>query len=99
MPSFFLSPGGNPEAWAKDLRLEDFELLCLDGTRKPVTEAQSCHLAMAPNHAVVSRGEKATHLKKVLLEQQVWIAGGPPPSPNGTGCCAAARVHLSRPSA
>lgn len=74
MPPFSLSPGGNPEAWARDLRLEDFELLCLDGTRKPVTEAQSCHLAVAPNHAVVSRGEKAEHLKQVLLDQQVWIA-------------------------
>ncbi|XP_045634665.1 lactotransferrin [Ursus americanus] len=62
--------GGNPEAWARDLRLEDFELLCLDGTRKPVTEAQSCHLAVAPNHAVVSRGEKAEYLKQVLLDQQ-----------------------------
>ncbi|XP_032723743.1 lactotransferrin [Lontra canadensis] len=62
--------GKNPEAWAKDLRLEDFELLCLDGTRKPVTEAQTCHLAMAPNHGVVSRQEKATHLKQVLLDQQ-----------------------------
>ncbi|XP_030878094.1 lactotransferrin [Leptonychotes weddellii] len=62
--------GGNPEAWAKDLKLEDFELLCLDGTRKPVTEAVRCHLAMAPNHAVVSREDKATHLKQVLLDQQ-----------------------------
>lgn len=62
--------GENPEAWAKDLKMEDFELLCLDGTRKPVTEAQTCHLAMAPNHGVVSRQEKATHLKQVLLDQQ-----------------------------
>ncbi|XP_021538721.1 lactotransferrin isoform X1 [Neomonachus schauinslandi] len=62
--------GGNPEAWAKDLKLEDFELLCLDGTRKPVTEAARCHLAKAPNHAVVSREDKATHLKQVLLDQQ-----------------------------
>lgn len=74
MPPFFISPGENPEAWAKDLKMEDFELLCLDGTRKPVTEAQTCHLAMAPNHGVVSRQEKATHLKQVLLDQQVWIA-------------------------
>ncbi|XP_072642601.1 lactotransferrin [Canis lupus baileyi] len=62
--------GGNPEPWARDLKLEDFELLCLDGTRQPVTEARRCHLAMAPNHAVVSREEKAEHLKQVLLLQQ-----------------------------
>ncbi|KAF7485492.1 lactotransferrin [Marmota monax] len=63
--------GKNTEAWAKDLKLDDFELLCLDGTRKPVTEARSCHLAVAPNHAVVSRKDKAAHLEQVLLDQQV----------------------------
>ncbi|ELV10049.1 Lactotransferrin [Tupaia chinensis] len=62
--------GNNPEEWAKDLKLEDFELLCLDGTRKPVTEAASCHLARAPSHAVVSREDKAVYLEQVLLEQQ-----------------------------
>ncbi|XP_039084165.1 lactotransferrin [Hyaena hyaena] len=62
--------GENPDAWAKDLKPEDFELLCLDGTRQPVTEAQRCHLARAPNHGVVSRGDKAEHLEQVLLHQQ-----------------------------
>uniref|UniRef100_A0A8C0T0T3 Lactotransferrin n=1 Tax=Canis lupus familiaris TaxID=9615 RepID=A0A8C0T0T3_CANLF len=72
--------GGNPEPWARDLKLEDFELLCLDGTRQPVTEARRCHLAMAPNHAVVSREEKAEHLKQVLLLQQTRFGR------NGTKC-------------
>ncbi|XP_045348602.1 lactotransferrin [Leopardus geoffroyi] len=62
--------GGSSEAWAKDLKLEDFELLCLDGTRKSVKEAERCHLARAPNHGVVSREDKAQHLEQVLLEQQ-----------------------------
>ncbi|XP_025771695.1 lactotransferrin [Puma concolor] len=62
--------GGSSEAWAKDLRLEDFELLCLDGTRKPVKEAERCHLARAPNHGVVSREDKAKHLEQVLLQEQ-----------------------------
>ncbi|XP_058144947.1 lactotransferrin [Dasypus novemcinctus] len=62
--------GKNTEAWAKDLKLEDFELLCLDGTRKPVTEARSCHLAVAPNHAVVSRQDKAQRVEELLLDQQ-----------------------------
>ncbi|XP_008152421.2 lactotransferrin [Eptesicus fuscus] len=62
--------GKGTEDWAKDLRLEDFELLCLDGTRKPVTEAKSCYLAKAPNHAVVSRRDKVEHLEQVLLDQQ-----------------------------
>ncbi|XP_049726543.1 inhibitor of carbonic anhydrase-like isoform X1 [Elephas maximus indicus] len=62
--------GKNPAPWAKDLKQEDFELLCLDGTRKPVTEAQSCHLPIAPGHAVVSRKEKAEFVRRVLFNQQ-----------------------------
>ncbi|XP_007935684.1 inhibitor of carbonic anhydrase-like [Orycteropus afer afer] len=62
--------GKNTAPWAKDLKQEDFELLCLDGTRKPVTEAQSCHLAIVPSHAVVSSKEKAEFVRRVLLNQQ-----------------------------
>ncbi|XP_062970107.1 inhibitor of carbonic anhydrase-like isoform X2 [Cynocephalus volans] len=62
--------GKNPEVWAKDLKQEDFELLCLDGSRKPVTEAQSCHLAVVPNHAVVSRKDKADFVRRILFNQQ-----------------------------
>uniref|UniRef100_A0A8C0XST2 Transferrin-like domain-containing protein n=1 Tax=Castor canadensis TaxID=51338 RepID=A0A8C0XST2_CASCN len=62
--------GKNPEAWAKGLKQEDFQLLCLDGTRKPVTEAQNCHLAIVPNHAVVSRKDKADFVRRILFNQQ-----------------------------
>uniref|UniRef100_A0A8D1N2X7 Lactotransferrin n=1 Tax=Sus scrofa TaxID=9823 RepID=A0A8D1N2X7_PIG len=62
--------GQNTEEWARELRSDDFELLCLDGTRKPVTEAQNCHLAVAPSHAVVSRKEKAAQVEQVLLTEQ-----------------------------
>ncbi|XP_057622841.1 LOW QUALITY PROTEIN: serotransferrin-like [Chionomys nivalis] len=62
--------GRNPDAWAKDLKPSDFELLCPDGSRKPVTEYASCHLAQAPNHVVVSRKEKAARVSTVLLNQQ-----------------------------
>ncbi|XP_008258743.2 lactotransferrin [Oryctolagus cuniculus] len=62
--------GKNPEPWARHLKQEDFELLCLDGTRRPVAEAKNCHLAMAPSHAVVSRKDKVERLEQVLLEQQ-----------------------------
>ncbi|EHH51351.1 hypothetical protein EGM_10710 [Macaca fascicularis] len=72
--------GKNTDAWAKDLKLNDFELLCLDGTRKPVTEARSCHLAMAPNHAVVSRTDKVERLKQVLFDQQAKFGK------NGSDC-------------
>ncbi|XP_047419393.1 serotransferrin-like [Sciurus carolinensis] len=62
--------GRNPEAWAKNLKESDFELLCPDGTRKAVSEAKNCHLARAPNHAVVSRKDKAACVSKLLLGQE-----------------------------
>uniref|UniRef100_A0A8C6DJH7 Transferrin-like domain-containing protein n=1 Tax=Moschus moschiferus TaxID=68415 RepID=A0A8C6DJH7_MOSMO len=62
--------GKNPEAWAKNLKPDDFQLLCLDGSRKPVTEAQSCHLAIVPSHAVVSRKDKADFVRRMLFNQQ-----------------------------
>ncbi|XP_049631909.1 serotransferrin-like [Suncus etruscus] len=62
--------GNNNEPWAKNLKQTDFELLCLDGTRKPTTEAESCHLARGPNHAVVTRKDKAACVRQMLLDQQ-----------------------------
>lgn len=32
-----------------------YELICLDGTTKPIEEYQSCSLARVPAHAVVAR--------------------------------------------
>nr|XP_020772130.1 serotransferrin [Odocoileus virginianus texanus] len=62
--------GKNDEPWAKNLQKENFELLCKDGSRKSVEEAESCHLARAPNHAVVSRKDKATCVEEILTKQQ-----------------------------
>uniref|UniRef100_A0A5F5PR08 Serotransferrin n=1 Tax=Equus caballus TaxID=9796 RepID=A0A5F5PR08_HORSE len=62
--------GCNPDDWAKDLKSENFKLLCPDGTRKSVTEFESCYLARAPNHAVVSRKEKAACVCQELHNQQ-----------------------------
>ncbi|XP_014439945.1 serotransferrin [Tupaia chinensis] len=69
--------GKNPEPWAKDLSSEDFELLCLDGSRAPVKEAEKCHLARGPNHAVVSRRDKADCVREILKNQQVRKGQGP----------------------
>ncbi|XP_012519521.1 PREDICTED: serotransferrin [Propithecus coquereli] len=62
--------GRNHEAWAEGLKQGDFELLCLDGTRKPVAEVQNCHLAVVPNRAVVSRKDKADFVRRILFNQQ-----------------------------
>uniref|UniRef100_A0A8C9B7U2 Serotransferrin n=1 Tax=Prolemur simus TaxID=1328070 RepID=A0A8C9B7U2_PROSS len=69
--------GNNTDAWAKDLKKDDFELLCPDGSRKPVDDVGSCHLARGPNHAVVSRKEKAHCVHEVLKHQQIKFGGTP----------------------
>ncbi|XP_051841510.1 lactotransferrin-like [Antechinus flavipes] len=60
----------NTESWAKNLKSDDFKLLCLNGQQKDVYEFENCHLAKAPNHAVISRQEKAALVRQVLLDQQ-----------------------------
>ncbi|VCX06938.1 unnamed protein product [Gulo gulo] len=72
--------GRNTEDWAKNLKEKDFQLLCPDGSRKPVSDADNCFLAKAPNHAVVSRKDKASCVSKTLLEQQAMFGG------NGNDC-------------
>ncbi|KDR17893.1 melanotransferrin isoform X2 [Zootermopsis nevadensis] len=42
----------------------DFELLCQDGSRKPVDEYQSCYWDIVPTHAVVTTSAKSTELRK-----------------------------------
>ncbi|NP_001295603.1 transferrin precursor [Nomascus leucogenys] len=62
--------GNNSDPWAKNLKKEDYKLLCLDGSRESVLEFEKCHLARAPNHAVVTRKDKEDCVRKVLLNQQ-----------------------------
>ncbi|KAF5921879.1 hypothetical protein HPG69_013053 [Diceros bicornis minor] len=71
--------GNNNEDWAKNLKSEDFQLLCRDGSKKPVTSAGDCFLARAPNHGVVSRKDKAACVRKMLHDQQVQNNQGLPP--------------------
>ncbi|XP_074163751.1 serotransferrin-like isoform X2 [Sminthopsis crassicaudata] len=60
----------NTESWAKNLKSADFKLLCLNGGQDDVENFENCHLARAPNHAVISRQEKASLVRQVLLDQQ-----------------------------
>lgn len=45
-----------------------------------MTEAQSCHLAAVPSHAVVSRKDKADFVRRMLFNQQVWEFNPHPPN-------------------
>nr|CAD7601932.1 unnamed protein product [Timema genevievae] len=51
--------GNNKESWASNLRSEDYELLCPNGGRKPVSQYSSCNLAQVPPHMVVTSHTKS----------------------------------------
>ncbi|XP_065267469.1 ovotransferrin-like [Emys orbicularis] len=62
--------GHNKADWAKGLRSDQFELLCRDGTRARPDEYKKCHLALVPAHAVVTRPDRATAVREMLINQQ-----------------------------
>ncbi|XP_010222117.1 PREDICTED: serotransferrin [Tinamus guttatus] len=62
--------GKNKEDWAKDLTMDQFELLCLDGRRANVMDYRTCHLAKVPTHGVISRPEKANEIRDLLKRQE-----------------------------
>ncbi|KAK6185239.1 hypothetical protein SNE40_007513 [Patella caerulea] len=64
------------EPWSQNLQLSNFELLCQDGSRKPVTQWATCNLAQVPSHAVVtSKKTPATtrkHYQRILSQTQYY---------------------------
>ncbi|KFW77420.1 Ovotransferrin, partial [Manacus vitellinus] len=62
--------GKSKESWAKDLKMDQFELLCTDGQRANVMDYRRCNLAKVPTHAVVTRPEKAKQVREMLERQE-----------------------------
>ncbi|NXL11768.1 TRFE protein, partial [Mesembrinibis cayennensis] len=62
--------GKNNEDWAKNLKMDQFELLCTDGQRANIMAYKTCHLAKVPTHAVVTRPEKAKKVQELLESQE-----------------------------
>lgn len=51
---------------------DEYELLCLDGTRQPVDNYKACHWARVPAHAVVARDDsKVNDIWNFLSKAQV----------------------------
>ncbi|KAM3605207.1 uncharacterized protein V6R79_022248 [Siganus canaliculatus] len=61
---------GNGPAWASGLNSDDFELICPNKSPVPVTDFASCHLALVPAHAVVTRPESRADVVRILQNQQ-----------------------------
>uniref|UniRef100_A0A668A0C6 Serotransferrin n=1 Tax=Myripristis murdjan TaxID=586833 RepID=A0A668A0C6_9TELE len=61
--------GASPE-WARHWKSTDFELICPGKPHAPVTDYVSCHLAVVPAHAVVTRPESRDKVVRILKEQQ-----------------------------
>lgn len=71
-------PGKTLPSWGQALLSQDFQLLCLDGSRADVTEWRRCHLARVPAHAVMVRPDTDGGLVFQLLNEGQVSSGHPP---------------------
>lgn len=51
-----------------DVVADDFELLCEDGTRRPVTEYEFCNWGTVPSNAVVTTSAKSLEQRRLLQD-------------------------------
>ncbi|KAG9494510.1 hypothetical protein GDO78_002040 [Eleutherodactylus coqui] len=73
VPHFAVSDntdGKNPALWAKDLKSSDFELLCPDGSRAPVSDHKKCKLGGASIQTVVCREDRVSDVVRIIQNQQ-----------------------------
>ncbi|XP_068604665.1 serotransferrin-like [Brachionichthys hirsutus] len=63
--------GGNGPPWASGANTADYELICPNKAPVEVSEYASCHLAVVPAHAVVTRPDIRDKVVNVLLDQQI----------------------------
>ncbi|CAL9688686.1 unnamed protein product [Knipowitschia caucasica] len=62
---------GRGPQWANNLKSEDYQLICPGkDSPVPISDYESCNLALVPAHAIVTRPEKRSEVVRVLLEQQ-----------------------------
>nr|AFJ24848.1 transferrin-1 [Schmidtea mediterranea] len=60
--------GRNKVDWARNKKLDDFELLCPDGTRQPITKWKNCNIGKVPGTTVVTGS-----FKSVQQRETMWL--------------------------
>uniref|UniRef100_A0A8D0AMN1 Serotransferrin n=1 Tax=Sander lucioperca TaxID=283035 RepID=A0A8D0AMN1_SANLU len=72
------SDGKNVAPWASGVKSADYQLICPGKAPVPVTDYASCHLALVPAHAVVTRPESHGEVVSVLRDQQAKFGSSVP---------------------
>ncbi|KAF5286161.1 hypothetical protein FQR65_LT12919 [Abscondita terminalis] len=69
--------GKNPATWAVNLKSEDYELLCPNGGKVPVSDFEQCNLAQVPAHMVVTSNTKTEddvdEIRNALLQASTFF--------------------------
>ncbi|XP_062853971.1 saxiphilin-like isoform X2 [Trichomycterus rosablanca] len=60
----------NSSGWATGFFAQDFELLCVDGRRAPLTEWKTCNLGAIPPNIVMTRPVLTAHIYDFLIKSQ-----------------------------
>lgn len=65
----------NTSGWAEGLTSMDFELLCADGRRAPLSHWESCNLGVIPPNTVMTRPILTARVYDFLVKSQVgaWV--------------------------
>uniref|UniRef100_A0A3B3T1Z3 Serotransferrin n=1 Tax=Paramormyrops kingsleyae TaxID=1676925 RepID=A0A3B3T1Z3_9TELE len=61
----------NSSGWAEGWQPSDFELLCTDGRRAPLSEWESCHLGAIPPNIIMTRPVLTSRVYDFLMKSQV----------------------------
>ncbi|KAI2663737.1 Serotransferrin [Labeo rohita] len=67
----------NSSGWAEGWLTWDFELLCGDGSRAPLTEWKTCNLGEIPPNIVMTRPVLTARIYDLLMKSQETIIAGP----------------------
>lgn len=66
---------GQGDSWAQGLHSDDYQLLCRDGTRSPVSDYEKCHLARVPSRGIVVHTDISSSVVYNMLREGLQKSG------------------------